>query len=129
MVCGNVTGNSSNNLQGTLKGKTYSDSLLCMMSLCCNFIGSPDCAGAIATASLFAILLAMCVTVLTILVTVLVKNKGNIKFVEIWLARFKKASSVTESTYEDVRHRKQSIDTKKNIAYGKPMTTSTTSDQ
>jgi hypothetical protein len=86
-------------------------------------IGGSSCSGAIASASLFAILLAVCVTVLTILITILVKNKGNIKFHDMKLSGFKKASSVTESTYEDVRQRQQSIDTKKNIAYGKPLNT------
>ena len=98
------------------------------MTLCCN-LGSSGCAGAIATASLFAVLWAVCVTVLTILMTILVKNKGTIRFDEIRLARYKRESSVAESTYEDVRHRKQSIDIKKNIAYEKPLATSTTSNQ
>ena len=79
--------------------------------------------------SLFAILLGVCIIVLTILITILVKNKGNINFHEVKLSRFKKASSVTESTYEDVKQRQQSIDTKRNIAYGKPLNTSTVSNQ
>ena len=92
-----------------------------MIILYNNFIGSSSCTGAIASASLFAILLAICTTVLTVIITILVKNKINIY--EIGMAKWRKASS--ESNYEDVRHRQPSINTNKNIAYGKTVATST----
>ena len=68
-----------------------------------------------------AILLAACVTVLTVLITILVKDK--IKVLKFnGLTSKKKASSTLN--YEDVRHQPPAVDTQKSIAYIVPTTTS-----
>ena len=86
-------------------------------------ISNSGCAGAIASATLFTILLGMCVTALTTVIIFVVKDKMKTKTELERASRTAKASN-----YEDIRHQTSSqaaIDTRKNVAYGHVLSLST----
>ena len=86
--------------------------------------GHSGCTAAIASASFFAVVLTVCVTVSVIVITVLV-YKDKVKIPTILKMKRKEESSTSDtrstSQYEDVRHKPMTIDTSKNVAYGKSL--------
>ena len=100
------------------------------------YIGCSSCTGAIASASLLAVVLSVCVAVFTTVIIYLIRDKVDIKGkinIRSWRNHGCTVTAKT-SNYEDVRHDtggrpKSAIDTRKNIAYGEAHTTSTTVSQ
>ena len=85
--------------------------------------GHSGCTAAITSAGFFAVLLAVCVTVFVIVITILV-NKDKVKILTILKMKRKEKGSTSDtrtSQYEDVRHKPMTIDTSKNVAYGKSL--------
>ena len=86
--------------------------------------GHSGCTAAIASASFFAVLLAVCVTVFVIVITILV-NIDKVRILTMLKMKRKEESSTSDarstSQYEDVRHTPTTIDTSKNVAYGKSL--------
>ena len=87
-----------------------------------------DYSGAIASASIFAILFAVCATTIIIFVTTTLL-KGNMKVSKKLRRTLNKERSETDaSVYADVTHQVSSITPHKNIAYGEGLGVSTSTD-
>ena len=85
VICGDITGNVSDAAQGVLKGK-YTDLYICIGVLYVKFTGSivnSGCVGAMASASIFGIGLAISVIVFTSIIIVLIKANKRARRIEL----------------------------------------------